>query len=729
MTFGREKRQLLGWLALLAPLPLPFNQVLEWPVLFVYTFLLIVFLHRVEQGQQEWLPNWVLNLLGLAYVPVLIVDVRFALLREQAVQAVLHLILFVVVAKLFSIRREKDKWHIFILIFFTFVAAMATSSHLTIAFYLLAALAAGFAVMMRFAHLHVLTRVGHTQKPGPEGVEQRAPTLPAVRWASVVGLLLIVAMAIPIFASLPRLRQPFVMGQGAGNIGLSRTTGFSDSVNLSLTSQIRSNSSIALRLELDTPLDAENLYFKGMTYDFYRSRNWYRHPIENRRIFADNEGLMRLPGAGEGRLRATVYLEALGSQNLIVPMTTVAVDAAGRTNSLRLDAGGAIVLPQPPRQTIAYDVILGDSPFITGELDDNPQLELDALDIEGLSPRIIELAAQVVGEAESDGERIDRVWRHLLSEYSYTLDFTGREGLRPLEEFLFEFRSVQCELFAASMVLMLRSQGVPARLVTGFLGAELNPLEGTYVVRQSNAHAWVEAYTAERGWRVYDPTPPEGRPAAAEQDWRLLMQQLYDYLSFRWDRYVLGYGADDQSTFFSDLRERLEQWWRRFTQDESSVGGEEAFSGVGDLGALDEMPPPAAPWQRPWVRVAGLALILLAAAAFYVYQRRRRLTPTEAYGRLRAGLGGIGLGVDASTAPLHLRRQVASRYPSASADADAVIDAYVQHAFAAGEAAVSPDGELHRRLSAALRHAAAAERAIAQGADGPDGSTAGRPAA
>ncbi|MEO1369068.1 MAG: DUF3488 domain-containing protein, partial [Acidobacteriota bacterium] len=395
MTFGREKRQLLGWLALLAPLPLPFNQVLEWPVLFAYTFLLIVFLHRVEQGQQEWLPNWALNALGLVYLPVLVLDVRFALIRDQAVQAALHLILFVLVAKLFSIRREKDKWHIFILIFFTFVAAMATSSHLTIAPYLVAALVGGFAVMMRFTHLHVLTRTGHTPKPGVEGAEPRAPRLPSMRWASAVGLVLIVAMTIPIFASLPRLRQPFVMGQGGGNIGLSRTTGFSDSVNLSLTSEIRGNSSIALRLETDAPLDADLLYFKGATYDFYRGQNWYPHPVENRLLFADEDGVMRLPGAGEGLLRATVYLEPLGSRSLVVPMTTVAVDIAGRANVLRLDAGGAIVLPQPPRQMIAYDVILGDSTLIDGELDYNSHQRLDALDYEGLSPRIIELAAEV----------------------------------------------------------------------------------------------------------------------------------------------------------------------------------------------------------------------------------------------------------------------------------------------------------------------------------------------
>ena len=64
------------------------------------------------------------------------------------------------------------------------------------------------------------------------------------------------------------------------------------------------------------------------------------------------------------------------------------------------------------------------------------------------------------------------------------------------------------------MVLMLRSQGIPARLVTGFLGGEYNPFEGYYIVRESNAHAWVEACMPGEGWRIFDPTPPAGRPVA-----------------------------------------------------------------------------------------------------------------------------------------------------------------------------------------------------------------------
>ena len=111
-------------------------------------------------------------------------------------------------------------------------------------------------------------------------------------------------------------------------------------------------------------------------------------------------------------------------------------------------------------------------------------------------------------------QRARRLESHLIDNYTYTLDFVGRSPDNPIEDFLFRYRSGQCEYFASSMVLMLRSQGIPARLVTGFLGGEYNPFEGYYIVRDNNAHAWVEAYLAGAGWRIFDPTPPAGRPAA-----------------------------------------------------------------------------------------------------------------------------------------------------------------------------------------------------------------------
>ncbi len=233
MKYGREKRQMLAWLALLAPLPLPFSKTLEWPVLFVYALLLVYFLQRVERGQTMVLPNWGLNLLGLIYLPFLYVDLLASLNRSRAVTALLHLIMFLIVVKLYSLRREKDKWHLLVASFFLFLGGMATSTHLTVGFYLIAFMVLSFLVLARFAYLHMLAaRPRRAAREGQaaqwEGLESSRAV--PYRLPLVAGSCLIVAIAIPTFATLPRLREPLILGPGTGS-SLIRTTGFSDSVN------------------------------------------------------------------------------------------------------------------------------------------------------------------------------------------------------------------------------------------------------------------------------------------------------------------------------------------------------------------------------------------------------------------------------------------------------------------------------------------------------------------
>jgi hypothetical protein len=128
VSFGREKRRLVGLAALLAPLPLPFNDALSWAVLAAYLASVAGFLVRSRRDPAKWLPAWAMNVLGLAYVPFFLLDAS-VLSAGSLVEPVVHLLLFGVVAKLFSLSRERDKWQALLGISFVFLAAMATSVH------------------------------------------------------------------------------------------------------------------------------------------------------------------------------------------------------------------------------------------------------------------------------------------------------------------------------------------------------------------------------------------------------------------------------------------------------------------------------------------------------------------------------------------------------------------------------------------------------------------------
>jgi hypothetical protein len=97
------------------------------------------------------------------------------------------------------------------------------------------------------------------------------------------------------------------------------------------------------------------------------------------------------------------------------------------------------------------------------------------------------------------------------------------------------------------MALLLRQAGIASRLVSGFLPGEWNPFGNYLLVRQQDAHTWVEVYFPESGWVLFDPTPPseEGRPFA-------LVSAYLDWMKTRWDRYVIHYSIFDQISMVRD---------------------------------------------------------------------------------------------------------------------------------------------------------------------------------
>ena len=115
----------------------------------------------------------------------------------------------------------------------------------------------------------------------------------------------------------------------------------------------------------------------------------------------------------------------------------------------------------------------------------------------------------------------------------------------PIDGFLFETRRGFCEHFATSMVLMLRSVGIPARLVTGFKGGDSNAYGDYIIVRQRNAHSWVEALIDGR-WRRFDPTPVAVASTSAAS---LAMDSIRMY----WYRYVVGYDSFDQQVLAGSI--------------------------------------------------------------------------------------------------------------------------------------------------------------------------------
>jgi protein-glutamine gamma-glutamyltransferase len=668
MSFGRQKRLLLGWMALLAPIPLPFNEVVGWLVVVLYSMGVLYFLRRASLDPPRWLPVWGMNVLGLAYLPFFFLDLLA--FSHGLVQPVLHLGLFAVLVKLFAVVRERDKWQALVGIFFIFLAAMGTSVHPTIVLYLVAFLVLALVLLTRFAFLHVLAGFGRE-----DPALARLPLRGFLLFATTVAL----ALAVPLFLFLPRVRAPFIMGRGGNRGMVLEAAGFSDQVTLDSIGRIRGSRQVAMRMLDERGTDSDrDMRFKAATYDLYQGGSWRRSPLRDN--LPRSRGVRFLLSPAKPVHWARIWLQPLHSQSVPLPVETAAVEP--RSSSLAIDEGGAVSFPFSPLEVAEYRVGLAREPVLAGS---TPSGAADgALDLAGVTPRIAALAARVMGQGTA-AERARRLENYLMGSYSYTLDFLGRSPENPIEDFLFRYRSGQCEYFASAMVLMLRSQGIPARLVTGFLGGEYNPFEGYTIVRDNNAHAWVEAYLPGEGWRIYDPTPPAGRPDESVEGGWLLARQAWDFVLFRWDRYVLTFGLYDQIRIFGSLRELWSDFWSIFKRDEKP---EKPSSSPG-LGALDPTRALEPEGRRGLPDVPlplAIGLALLAVAAWILYLRLRPpLSATAAYRRLRRRLGRTGVPLADSVPPLGVRRQAEIRYPAAAEPTARIIDFYLRESFGGQE--------------------------------------------
>jgi len=695
VTFGREKRLLLGVLAFLAPLPLPYNEprpegVVGWPFLLVYLAAVAWFNWQVLRDRQRWLKPWMLNVLGLLYIPFFLFDLS-TFWRGHLVRPMMHLVMFAMAAKLFSLHRERDKWQAFVGIFFLFLASMATSAHPGIVVYLAVFSSLLLATLVRFASYHVCGVF-----PAAEGT-----TMPSLGSFFAVTTLLTLILSVPLFLVLPRVRTPYVLGRGLSGTQVGYSTGFTDEVSLDVIGNIRSSREVALRVKPDAgEMTTNELRFRGATYDEYEGQRWFRSPLgeilrpDSRRRF------VLAPGSVVEHMQ--IWLRPLNANSLILPVQAMELEIPVRT--LGRSTGGALSLRGVPGEVLEYRVGVGRQPVYLGS---PPSGEEDpTLSQAGVSEAIAELATEVAGEGTA-AERARRIESHLISSYEYTLDLVGRRATSPIDDFLFKYRSGHCEYFASAMILMLRSQGIPARFVTGFLGGEYNPLEGYFIVRQSNAHAWVEAYLPEQGWQAYDPTPPSGRPGDQGSSWRILLQQAYDYILFRWDRYVLSYGFEDQLDIVSRLRRFLRELWERVRYEQGS-GGVDASRGAADPTPGAATTSSSFGWlpAHPAFVFLGLALAVMALAGWWL--RRKPSSATVAYRRLRRRAARRGVKLNPAVGPIALRDRLERRFPDAGSDARELIALYLRESFAGeelGEDECRAAEELLQRATRSLRKA------------------------
>jgi transglutaminase-like putative cysteine protease len=486
--------------------------------------------------------------LTLAYVGFFPLDYFF--LSRAFIQSTVHLVFFLAVIQILTSRTNRDYFFMAMIAFLELLAAaiLSTNSNffLFLVLYLLFAMAAFTSAEIRRSMQKRLT----VARSGLRRFHPRLAALTVVVTAGILGL------TAGLFFMLPRTADAALRRLVARRFYLP---GFSNQVTLGEIGEIKTTSRPVMHVHFPDGHSPANLKWRGATLSEFNGRSWFEPSADPRWIRAVAKGSFQLANDQQRRRlgRSTNYRVSLNSIDSDV------LFFAGRPDSVYLKqvtimarGDGSYRLGQPPADGFFYDV--WGWPSDTGAEDflgtrEKPRY----LNLPMLDPRIAALARATVRGLDNDADRAVAVARYLRHDYGYTLDLPAREVADPLAYFLFVRKKGHCEYFASAMAVMLRTLGIPARLVTGFQSGIFNPLTDLYVIRASDAHSWVEAWLPGRGWVTFDPTPPDPSPGANAL---LIKLALYaDAVETFWQEWVVSYDLGHQAT----LADHMEQASRR----------------------------------------------------------------------------------------------------------------------------------------------------------------------
>lgn len=503
----------------------------------------------VHRGQS--LPGrWVLIALLILAVGATVLQFRSIVGPEAGVV----LLVLLLVLKTLEMRARRDAMVIFFLGFFTLLTLFLQSQSLPMA------------VVMLLAVWGLLAALVNAHMPaGYPSVWQLLRTSGALM---LLGLpvMLVLFLAFPRYAPLWGLPANTQQGR----------TGLSNDMTIGQVAELAQNRSVALRVRFDTPNNQPPqqrlLYFRGPVLSHFDGRHWkasmnawqstlpmgssiaakglsdavgYEVTLEphQQRWLLTLEATLEPPQAAVRRLHPTADLQWLSA----LPVTEV------------LRYQGSAQLHFAYGQTLSND-------------QRTQQLQLPP----NSNPRT---AAWAQTLRQQHGDDDTAILQAALSQlggggYVYTLQPGVVDAAHTADDFWFDSQKGFCEHIASAFVVLMRSAGIPARIVTGYQGGERNPVDGLWTVRQSDAHAWTEVWLPNEGWMRIDPTAAVS-PARTEQLQRLAapstmfentvgtvigsntlwrLRASWEAINHRWNDWVLNYSRNDQEYLLSRLR-------------------------------------------------------------------------------------------------------------------------------------------------------------------------------
>jgi transglutaminase-like putative cysteine protease len=501
---------------------------------------------------QRMPPRWVLAPISCVAMVAVFLTYGTFLGREAGVTMLVLLMAF----KLLEMRARRDLFVVVFLGFFLLLTSFFYSQTIFSALLVLCAVVAMLTAQMSF---------------------QFTGTVPALRKraalaARILGLAL--PLTLVLFVLFPRIQGPLWGMPGA----VSRPhTGLSDSMSLDNISSLALSGEVAFRVKFSgEPPPKSKLYWRGPVLGDFDGKTWRVLPL--RRL-----GNMKIVlHRRSAPLRYQVTLEPTGQTSLFaldLPLLTTELE----NNPTRLAPDLQILARDPIGERVRYEAVS------SVDYDLQADQSLDAMRgwlslPAGQNPQTLVLATDLRQRTRNPDQIVNAVLRMFRAQgFRYTLSPPAL-GANPIDDFMFSTRAGFCEHYASAFVVMMRMMDIPARVVTGYQGGEINPVDGYMTIRQSDAHAWAEVWLAGRGWVRIDPTGAIA-PDRVEQNLESVIpaqllgglftldqqhgalafaldqvRQNWEAINNNWNQWVLDYTPTRQRNFIQSLGFRNGDW-------------------------------------------------------------------------------------------------------------------------------------------------------------------------
>ena len=487
--------------------------------LYLLIFALVTLIGAVNDFTfRNYPPRWVLTVLGFIMSGFFLLDLSF----ENLISPFANILVLLIAIKSLEDKKPRDIYQLLLLSLFG--VALSATFRFDISF-LLFFLYELFLGSIAFLFTNVYSNLGERNL--------EIGFLKAYTRFAVLFPLVIFVLSVPFFVFLPRTHTPLFDLLASGRQSL--TSGIAQNVELGKVGEIQQDNTVVMRIYGDVPRDA---YWRVAVFNRFTGTTWLR--VQERSDVSHS-----YPGGRRYRYRVILsptydnYIPLLD-----YPLSILRLE--GYSGKVIQTSGGVFTGTRPISKPVRYIAVS------TQGRPNDPPSEVDIRVPENLPDSLWELSKRLSEGRTTTEDKIDSVVSYFKEGFRYSLKLEDYEG-HPLEHFLFRSRTGNCEFFASSTAILLRMMGIPARLVGGFKGYIKNDFGDYYIVTNSMAHVWVEAYVNGR-WVRIDTTPPYRSPAVRNISAFDLMRDAI--VSF-WFENVVEYSAKKQAGLLRGVKVRI----------------------------------------------------------------------------------------------------------------------------------------------------------------------------